>query len=95
MSTRLASDHLDAPRGRIYENILETIGHTPLVRLNRIAAQAGAKATVLAKLEFFNPLSSIKDRIALSMVEAAEKSGKLTADSVLVELLMRMLQSAA
>jgi cysteine synthase len=85
MSTRLASDHLDAPRGRIYENILETIGHTPLVRLNRIAAQAGAKATVLAKLEFFNPLSSIKDRIALSMVEAAEKSGKLTADSVLVE----------
>ena len=48
--TRLASEHLDAPRGRVYENILETIGHTPLVRLNRIAANAGAKATVLAKL---------------------------------------------
>lgn len=85
MSPRNASDHLDAPRGRIYENILETVGHTPLVRLNRIAARAGAKATVLAKLEFFNPLSSVKDRIALSMIEAAEKSGKLTADSVLVE----------
>lgn len=83
--TRTASEHLDGPRGRIYENILETVGHTPLVRLNRIAVQAGAKATVLAKLEFFNPLSSIKDRIALSMIEDAEKSGKLTADSVLVE----------
>lgn len=85
MSTRLASQQLDAPRGRIYDNILETIGHTPLVRLNRIAEQAGAKATVLAKLEFFNPLSSIKDRIALSMVEAAEQSGQLVEGSVLVE----------
>lgn len=85
MSTRLASQQLDAPRGRIYENILETIGHTPLVRLNRIAEQAGAQATVLAKLEFFNPLSSIKDRIALSMVEAAEQSGQLVEGSVLVE----------
>lgn len=85
MSTRLASQQLDAPRGRIYNNILETIGHTPLVRLNRIAEQAGAKATVLAKLEFFNPLSSIKDRIALSMVEAAEQSGQLVEGSVLVE----------
>lgn len=82
---RSASEYLDAPRGRIYENILETIGHTPLVRLNRIASEAGARATILAKLEFFNPLSSIKDRIALSMVEDAEKSGKLTADSILVE----------
>ena len=85
MSTRLASQQLDAPRGRIYNSILETIGHTPLVRLNRIAEQAGAKATVLAKLEFFNPLSSIKDRIALSMVEAAEQSGQLVEGSVLVE----------
>lgn len=85
MSTRLASQQLDAPRGRIYDSILETIGHTPLVRLNRIAEQAGAKATVLAKLEFFNPLSSIKDRIALSMVEAAEQSGQLVEGSVLVE----------
>ncbi len=76
-------DKLDAPRGRTYDSILETIGHTPLVRLNRIAEGAGA--TIFAKLEFFNPLSSIKDRIALSMVEAAERDGKLTKDSVLVE----------
>ena len=55
------------------------------MRLNRIAEKAGAVAEVYAKLEFFNPLASVKDRIALSMVEAAERSGKLTADSVLVE----------
>ncbi len=77
---------LDKPgRGRIYNNILETLGNTPLVKLDRLAKKAGAKAEVLAKLEFFNPLSSIKDRIALSMVEAAEASGELTPDTVLVE----------
>lgn len=77
---------LDEPgRGRIYENIVETVGNTPLVRLNRIAKEAGVVANIAAKLEFFNPLSSVKDRIALSMVEAAEASGKLKADSVLVE----------
>ncbi|MDG1287628.1 MAG: cysteine synthase A [Rickettsiales bacterium] len=77
---------LDKPgRGRVYNNILETLGNTPLVRLDRLAKQAGAKAEVLAKLEFFNPLSSIKDRIALSMVEAAEASGELTPDTILVE----------
>lgn len=81
LSTRLDK----AGRGRIYNNILETLGNTPLVKLGRIAEQAGAKAEVLAKLEFFNPLSSVKDRIALSMVEAAEASGKITKDSVLVE----------
>jgi cysteine synthase A len=64
---------------------VETIGNTPLVRLNRIAHKAGAKAEVLAKLEFFNPLSSVKDRIALGMIEDAEASGKLTAETVLVE----------
>lgn len=85
MTIRNAIDHLDAPRGRTYDSILETVGHTPLVRLNRIAQAAGAKATVFAKLEFFNPLSSVKDRIALSMVEAAEQSGKLHKNSVLVE----------
>lgn len=83
--TRLAIDHLDAPRGRVYENILETVGHTPLVKLNGIAQAHGAKATVLAKLEFFNPLSSIKDRIALSMIEMAEKEGTLKPGSILVE----------
>jgi len=82
---RKSSEHLDAPRGRIYENILETIGATPLVKLNRLADDYGAKATVLAKLEFFNPLSSVKDRIALGMIEAAEAEGAITKDSLLVE----------
>lgn len=77
---------LDKPgRGRIYENILATIGNTPLVRLGRIAQEAGVVADIVAKLEFFNPLSSVKDRIALGMIEAAEASGKINAKSVLVE----------
>jgi cysteine synthase A len=74
-----------AGRGRIYDSIVETIGNTPLVRLHRMAKEAGAKADVLAKLEFFNPLSSVKDRIALSMIEAAEAAGALGKDSVIVE----------
>lgn len=85
MTIRTASEHLDAPRGRTYDSILETIGHTPLVRLNRIAAEAGSLATIYAKLEFFNPLSSVKDRIALSMVETAERDGIITPDTILVE----------
>ena len=83
---RTALDHLDKPgRGRTYDSILETIGNTPLVKLHRIAEEAGAVATIYAKLEFFNPLSSVKDRIALSMIEAAEREGILKPDSVLVE----------
>ena len=79
-------DQMDNPgRGRTYNSILETIGNTPMVKLNRLAEEAGSKATIYAKLEFFNPLSSVKDRIALSMVEAAEASGKINAQSVLVE----------
>lgn len=85
VSLRPAIDNLDAPRGRTYDSILETIGHTPLVRLHRIAENAGALATIYAKLEFFNPLSSVKDRIALSMIETAEREGKINTDSVLVE----------
>lgn len=77
---------LDTPgRGRIYDTIVDTIGNTPLIRLNRIAKEAGVVADIVVKAEFFNPLSSVKDRIALSMVEAAEASGKLTAQTVLVE----------
>ncbi|MFA5975901.1 MAG: cysteine synthase A [Elusimicrobiota bacterium] len=68
---------------KIYEDITKTIGHTPLVRINRLTEGAGA--TVLAKLEFFNPLSSIKDRIGLAMIEAAEKSGALKKGSVIIE----------
>jgi len=65
-------------RGRLYNNILETVGNTPLVKLNRIAKEAGAVADIYAKLEFFNPLSSVKDRLAISMVEVAEAEGKIT-----------------
>ncbi len=59
-------------RGRIYDSVLDTIGATPLVRLHRLAAEAGARADILGKCEFFNPLSSVKDRIGLAMIEAAE-----------------------
>src|SRR5579863_1463957 len=83
---KLAPAQLDEPgRGRIYDNILATIGNTPLIRLHRLAKEAGCVADVLVKAEFFNPLSSVKDRIALSMVEAAESSGKITPKTVLVE----------
>ncbi len=64
-------------RGRIYGDITETMGATPLVRLNRLPQQAGVTGEILAKLEFFNPMSSVKDRIGVSMIEAAEKAGKL------------------
>jgi cysteine synthase A len=72
-------------RGRVYNNILETIGNTPLVRVNRLAEEAGCQAEVLAKLEFFNPVSSVKDRIAVSMLEAMEADGTIGPGSVIVE----------
>ncbi|UYN94918.1 MAG: cysteine synthase A [Enhydrobacter sp.] len=64
-------------RGRIYGDITETMGATPLVRLNRLPARDGIKAEILAKLEFFNPMSSVKDRIGVAMIDAAEKAGKI------------------
>lgn len=68
---------------RIFDDITKTIGNTPLVRINRLTK--GLNATVLAKLESFNPLSSVKDRIGLAMIEAAEKAGKLKKDTVIIE----------
>lgn len=68
---------------RIYSDITKTVGNTPLVKLNRLAE--GLNATILLKLEFFNPLSSVKDRIGLAMIEAAEKDGRLKKGSVIVE----------
>ena len=70
---------------KIYNDITETIGNTPLVRLNRTAAAHGAQAELLLKLEFFNPLSSVKDRIGFSMIDDALKSGKINAKTVLIE----------
>ena len=64
-------------RGRIYDSITETIGDTPLVRLKRLPKEAGAKADILVKLEFFNPLSSVKDRIGVAMIETLERQGKI------------------
>jgi cysteine synthase A len=72
-------------RGRIYGSITETIGDTPLVRLNRLPQMQGLKAQILAKLEFFNPISSVKDRIGVSMIEAMEADGRVGPDSVLIE----------
>jgi cysteine synthase A len=72
-------------RGRIYDSITDTIGNTPLVRLNRIGAERGVKANLLAKLEFFNPISSVKDRIGVAMIDAAEQAGALKPGGTLVE----------
>jgi cysteine synthase A len=69
----------------IYNDITETIGNTPLVRLNRTAKKFGAVADVLLKLEFFNPLSSVKDRVGLAMIEAGEKAGKIKPGTVIIE----------
>jgi cysteine synthase A len=73
-------------RGKIYSSIVDTIGDTPLVALDKLTAEKGAKARILAKLEFFNPLASVKDRIGLAMIEALEREGKIApGKSVLIE----------
>ncbi|HXY58041.1 MAG TPA: cysteine synthase A [Methylocystis sp.] len=73
-------------RGRIYDSITQTIGDTPIVRLDRLARHAGVNANLLAKLEFFNPIGSVKDRIGVSMIEALESAGKIEpGKTVLVE----------
>jgi cysteine synthase A len=70
-------------RGRIYDDITQTIGNTPLVKLRRVVGDA--KATVVGKLENFNPLWSVKDRIGVSMIEAAERDGKINKDTTIIE----------
>ena len=64
-------------RGRIYNSITDTIGDTPLVRLARLPQKAGVKADILLKLEFFNPIASVKDRIGVAMIDALEREGKI------------------
>jgi cysteine synthase A len=73
---RTATTHIPG-RGRIFDSITETIGDTPLVRLDKIAKAEGVDAHLLAKLEFFNPIASVKDRIGVSMIEAMERDGRI------------------
>jgi cysteine synthase len=85
-----ASEHqplnLDPPlRGRIYDSIAETIGNTPLVRIPRIVAEEGVKADICLKLEFFNPIASVKDRIGVNMVLAMEADGRLNPGGTVIE----------
>src|ERR1700732_1023451 len=70
-------------RGKIYDDITQCIGHTPLIRLRRMVGDV--KATVVAKLESFNPLWSVKDRIGVSMIDAGERDGKINKDTTIVE----------
>ena len=83
------ADSLTSPskvgHGRIYGSITETIGNTPLVRLNRLPKEHGIDAEILLKLEFFNPIASVKDRIGVNMIDALEASGKLKPGGTLVE----------
>jgi len=83
--TEAKNPHFNPPRGKVYDSIVDTIGATPLVRINRLAKEAGARAELLAKLEFFNPLNSVKDRIGIAMIEAMEAAGKLKAGATIVE----------
>ena len=71
--------------GHVFNSITETMGNTPLVRANRITAEAGTKAEILLKLEFFNPLASVKDRIGVSMIEDLEAHGKIKPGTTLIE----------
>lgn len=87
MSFQAPPPRFDAPgRGRIYDSVLETIGNTPLVRVPRFSAAEGVRADLVLKLEFFNPLASVKDRIALGMVMDMEADGRIhPGRSILIE----------
>jgi len=84
-ATSTAASTARPGRGRIFDSITQTVGDTPLVRLNRLPQMQGVKAQILAKLEFFNPISSVKDRIGVSMIEAMEADGTVGPDTVLIE----------
>ncbi len=70
---------------KIANDVTELIGNTPLVRIRRLTQDAGAVADVVAKLEFYNPAHSVKDRIGVSMIDAAEKAGKIKPDTIILE----------
>src|SRR5260221_264520 len=72
-------------RGRVFDSIVDAIGDTPIVRLRQLPQTHGAHATILAKLEYFNPAASVKDRIGAPMVIAVEKAGVINADTLLIE----------
>ena len=77
---------LDGPlRRRVYDSIAETIGNTPLVRVRRLCAEEGVQADLMLKLEFFNPIASVKDRIGVSMIEALEAEGRIGPGTVVIE----------
>ena len=74
-----------AGRGRVFDSIVDAIGNTPIVRLRRLPQQRGVDATILAKLEYFNPAASVKDRIGAAMIIAMEQAGVINPDTVLIE----------
>lgn len=85
-TTTLAEPKFDAPgRGRIYDSIVETIANTPLVRIRRFCEAESIPAEILLKLEFFNPLASVKDRIGVNMILALERAGKIKPGATLIE----------
>ena len=84
--TNSATSQVNRPgRGRVYDSIVDAFGDTPIVKLHRLPAQNGVKATILAKLEYFNPAASVKDRIGAAMIIAMEKAGIINQDTVLIE----------
>lgn len=70
---------------KIYENVTELIGHTPLMEVKNLESESQLKAKVLVKLEYFNPAGSVKDRVALNMIEDAEKSGRIRPGATIIE----------
>jgi cysteine synthase A len=85
-SSNTSAVHAHRPgRGRVFDSIVDAIGDTPIVRLRRLPQQHGVNATILAKLEYFNPAASVKDRIGAAMIIAMEKAGVINPDTVLIE----------